>query len=882
MSDVIDPGAANGGSSSGTGGGGSSNGKPPAVARVVQLPIKREVTGVHLENLHQSGLTDETIRLAALYVESHPKRLADLMQIKHWRSTQGTALVFPFYLPGADEPHAYRIRPQTPRIERRKNGRERAVKYDQPKGSPQLIYYTPRARVGDWYADASRPLYWTEGEKKALALDQLGLPCIGLTGVWLWLDSEHRSERGDQLHPTIAKHVAIAGRAHVIVFDADARTNDGIMQAAARLCGVLYAAGATDVRFVVPPDAATKGIDDYYAAHGEAAVRALLATAQPLEPADPKQPLPRLRSLAALREAPLPETLRMPAGYMLERDGALWREADGSGPDGKATRVTHAPMFITRTLVDHYTGEERVEVTYQRSEAWQQQCVSRKGVADARAMVAELAPYGAPVTSSNASKLVDWLHCFEAANDQGIPRVKCVAQTGWHRIDTAHVITSHTTQQAELENEGTMIDVAIDMRGDRRKVFGALAPRGSLEAHVDALRRAFDADPKCAAMICGAFAAPLLLPLEAPNFAIHLLGESSRGKTSMLKCAASAFGDPSSPYWLASWNVSLAAAELRAAMLCDLPQCYDEIGCGDPEQVEAMVYGLVNGTGRNRATRDYGIRESLSWRTVVLSTGEHELAHGDSASGAQVRVLQLGVDGFGKLDAAAIDALVRACCANSGSAGAEWMQQLVNLMNDADARSQLRARYAEAVYAFRTSAPSGMQKRQAAYYAMLAITESLLAVAFNIGTLSGETMQRLYLRELRESQPVIGVGERALQLLEGWVESEHEAFPMLEAGADGDDVPRSARGARHGYRTSDGTIYIIPDNFKQFICERHGLSEPTVVRELVRLGAMQVAPGRHVKQVRIGKRRVRVYVVRLAPPSDKDTHLTTSPLAFEP
>ena len=52
----------------------------------------------------------------------------------------------------------------------------------------------------------------------------------------------------------------------------------------------------------------------------------------------------------------------------------------------------------------------------------------------------------------------------------------------------------------------------------------ALRPRGTYEAHIAALRSAFDEDPIAAVAILGALAAPLLSPLDAPNFAIHFPG----------------------------------------------------------------------------------------------------------------------------------------------------------------------------------------------------------------------------------------------------------------------------------------------------------------------------------------------------------------------
>ena len=81
-------------------------------------------------------------------------------------------------------------------------------------------------------------------------------------------------------------------------------------------------------------------------------------------------------------------------------------------------------------------------------------------------------------------------------------------------------------------------------------------------------------------------------------------------------------------------------------MLTDLPLCFDEVGAGDSRIIERSIYMLINGAGKSRGDRALRVRKTPTWRTVVLSTGEHELADERANTGAQVRVLQFRVSGF--------------------------------------------------------------------------------------------------------------------------------------------------------------------------------------------------------------------------------------------
>ncbi|NIR31707.1 MAG: DUF927 domain-containing protein [Gammaproteobacteria bacterium] len=835
---------------------------PPGAMRVREVPKERILLKDHREHLQQtSGLTDETIKLVGIYTEIEPRELAQLLNWKSWpRSVMGSGMVFPYRVPGAAEASFCRVRPSKPKTVER-SGKKIVRKYEQPRNVSAMPFFPPRSVSSGALQDVQQPLYFTEGEKKAALLDQLGYATVGFPGVFNYHDVDKfntKTKEGLELHPLLREHVAYAGRSCVIVYDADAAVNDQVQLAARRLAGLLLAAGARSVELALPPEPDKKqGIDDYYVAQGEAATRELLERGRTsIEALKPESPLPQVRSIRSLREAPVPEGLRVPPGYEIgERDPELWAEAEDE--DRAPRRISGSPILIKRLLVDLYTGEERVEVVFLRNGRWVTACVDRRAIADSRTMISDLIPLGAPVTSNNASKLVDWFEALERVNSSRLERIACVGRAGWHQIDERWTFVL----SEPVDGETTL---TLDTRGDRRKMFGALSRRGGYDAHLEALRRTWQSDLTAAVMIAGALSAPLLKWLEAPNFAIHLPGDSSRGKTSMLKIAASVYGDPGNDQWVGNWNTTSVAAELRAAVLTDLPLCFDEVGAGDMRQTERLVYMLINGGGKARGHKDLQLRETASWRTVLLSTGEHELADESANTGAQIRVLQFHVGGFGELGADGVDALREAACANHGHVGRRWVEELLALE---DWKPYLEA-YKDFARILRRKAQSPLQQRTALYFAVLCMAESMAAELFDLGERGGLAMQRAFRDAEGKRDDVRPVAERALEAVEDWVSSEPRAFPRLEPSAVGDDEPKGGQAqVLHGYQRDDAVLFI-PRQLQRF-CAESNLSYREVLRGWAERQWLGMAdPGRHTKTMRIAGRVQRLVV--LSRPSEED------------
>lgn len=836
--------------------------------RAASLPERTGVVSMAtgdalLANLRASCLSDETIDAARLFtLGSHAWRPYGFRCAR-----PQSGLFIPFFAPGAVEPHAYRLRPQHP-LPARKG---RFKKYDQTRDSGILVYTPPLPATLAHVQDAHAPLVWTEGEKKGLLLAQLGWCVVGLTGVECWHDTDAK-QRGDgvRLHPYIREHYTIAGRAHVIVFDADAYQKPAVMLAMQKLAGALIAAGATSVHACLPPEGGdAKGIDDYAAAHGIDACAALLRDKRdPIQDLAPDLgcvPLAHYRDMFTGSGA---ERLRMPRGYECERDGSIWFVEDAAKPDERVL-VLNTPMVISRQYVDIVTGHIRTQVAFRNARgAWRNVVVPREVLGD-RGLVAALRCTGAMVNAGNSAAVMRYLDAFEQDNNVSVEQSTCTARTGWHGnqfVLPQPLAANDNAAPIELDRSIGPLEQATEPVHQRA---GA-----DFDAHVRALAKPMAASAECALAVFAALAAPLLCILGQRNFALHLCGSSSLGKTSMLRVAASVYGNPHSAAWVASWNATLTALEQRAAMLCDLPQFYDEIGGGDLERLQEAVYMLANGEGRSRSSKDLQMRATLSWRTVVISTGERELATEQDAAGAQARVINLPVQGFGALTGAEIDAAVTACTAHYGAVGRAWLQVLVNL--DDAGRAHVRALYNAAHVELRAVADATGDRiggRVAGYYAAMMTAERWLheTTGGDLGSAAGDVTRKAF---CVDRTAVSTDRERVLDALTEWVAREPAAFPPHDiAVAALRELPRV-----YGYRGPNGVIGFVPGALTEYLAKQKLQLTRSLKSELASVKVMMVEDsqrkqGTYYTRMYIAKEQIRLYAFVLGP---RQTELSLS------
>jgi len=216
----------------------------------------------HAQDLEKSGLSDNTIEALGFYSADQWEIVSLLARSR----PVGLGLVIPY--PGSSPPY-FRVKPDDPPLQWGKR-----PKYLAPKGAGNRAYIPPRTR--DAISKPRKPLLITEGEKKAAKADQEGFPCIGISGVWCFL-------QGKRLIADLAD-IQWARRRVYLVYDSDIRHNPHIRYAAHVLAWELTGRGAL-VFVVALPDGQSDekvGLDDFLVANGRESLRVLLSNAKAL------------------------------------------------------------------------------------------------------------------------------------------------------------------------------------------------------------------------------------------------------------------------------------------------------------------------------------------------------------------------------------------------------------------------------------------------------------------------------------------------------------------------------------------------------------------------------------------------------------------------
>ena len=235
--------------------------------------------------------------------------------------------------------------------------------------------------------------------------------------------------------------------------------------------------------------------------------------------------------------------------------------------------------------------------------------------------------------------------------------------------------------------------------------------------------------------LSGAFAGPMLARCNAEGGGLHLVGDSSTGKTTAIEAACSVWGGAN---FRRSWRATANGMEGAAASFNDCLLALDEISECNPQEVGTIVYSLGNGVGKQRANRSGGARPITRWRCFVLSSGERSIGttmmeggHRIKA-GQEMRLLDIPAarrygawdDLHGASTAAAFsDAIKRAATSHYGLAGRAFLKRLTIDKRDFCARLEKL----KALPQFQLSDTEGQVKRAAARFALLALAGELAA-----------------------------------------------------------------------------------------------------------------------------------------------------------
>jgi putative DNA primase/helicase len=592
-----------------------------------------------------------------------------------------------------------------------------------------------------------------------------------------------------------------------------------------------------------------------------AAEKAAERTENPSRPGSgtpPKKTAPAGRQRAARGDGGDDEA---PGG--VRRDGfrvddvAVWFDPPSDdGGEARPVRVC-GPLHVAALARDaHDNGAALLlefDTPFRKGRRWLMPLAMLAG--DGTAYRAELLSQGfmMPADSKRRALLTAYLQSRQPAE-----LVRIVDRVGWH--GRAYVLPRET----------------LGDDGGERILFQSEAPtegtfeaRGTLAQWQERIGRLCVGNSRLAFAASCAFAGPLLAwAAGTDGGGFHYVGDSSCGKTTGLRLAASVWGGRD---YLQRWRATDNGIEAMAAQHSDGLLCLDELAQLDPKVAGESAYMLANGQGKSRAGRTGAARPRLTWRLLFLSAGEIGLAEHMSEAGKrtragqELRMIDLPADagrGCGVFEelhgheggGTLAQHLTRACETTFGTAGRAWLEHLTD-GTDGLARL-LRERMDATEAALVPELAAGQVQRVGRRFALVAVAGELATEAGITGWPAGtatEAARRCFNAWIEARPGGIGLTEDAqiLRQARQWFGLHGEARFTDWSRADDDHAPKTMNraGWRRAVKSTSGLDelvawewFVLPDVFRTEACK--GYSERAVLRLLRERGHL-MGEGKH-------------------------------------
>jgi hypothetical protein len=538
----------------------------------------------HKKLIEESGISEDAAGKRGYF---SALKKAELKRLGFGEAQLNTpALVSPVYgVTGAIV--NYQSRPDTPRVV---NGK--AVKYETPRGSKMALDVNPL--VHSWLGDPSRPLFVTEGIRKADSAVSRGLCCIGLLGVWNW---RGRNDADGVTALPDWDSVALKGRRIYVCFDSDVMVKKPVRMALKRLKGFLELRGA-DVRLIYLPvgdGGAKQGLDDFFASGKTVDDLLILATAD-------------LRGEADYDDE---------ADYEATDTGLIWRKAT---KDGSAhIQLANFNAFIMADIVEDDGVESMRKFELEVNLAGSDSTTCHVHVAAAR--FSQL--YW--VTEALGAKAVIYPGMGERAAcairllSQDVETRRVYAHTGW-RCFSGEWLYLHG---GGAIGAGDPQPVEVNLPEGLKSFILPTPPEGEASAEASrAILRFLNVAPFSitSALLGAAFAAVL----GAVDFSLLCVGPTGVGKTELSSLIQQLFGKE-----FDSPSTGIALEALAYALMNSVLVVDDFAPAGSSYDVsrlhrdaDRLLRAQGNMSGRARMRSDTTLRPQKYPRGLIISTGE--------------------------------------------------------------------------------------------------------------------------------------------------------------------------------------------------------------------------------------------------------------------
>jgi uncharacterized protein (DUF927 family) len=219
---------------------------------------------------------------------------------------------------------------------------------------------------------------------------------------------------------------------------------------------------------------------------------------------------------------------------------------------------------------------------------------------DGNALVELLLKSGLPLNIEAKKKLIQYLNRSNTSS-----RRRTVDKVGWYK--DAYILPHKTYGNAGGEN------IVLEMDG----LLPAYRVSRTLKEWQENVGQYLAGNSRLLGAIALALASPVLTPLGREGFGLHYYGHSSIGKSTTSHVGCCVYGSEFKP-----WRTTDNSAEGWGLLANDNILFLDEINQVSADAFYEMVYMLLNGQTKGRATRQGTPRAISTFNLNILSNGE--------------------------------------------------------------------------------------------------------------------------------------------------------------------------------------------------------------------------------------------------------------------
>lgn len=574
----------------------------------------------------------------------------------------------------------------------------------------------------------------------------------------------------------------------------------------------------------------------------------------------------------------LPAGLQAPPGWNVSPAGVQRIVVDPQTGDVRVYPVASSPILPTGHLKDVDDGSTWARVDWGVQGRRGHRVVPRSQIADAR-LLTGLADYDAPVHSGNSREIVEYLAASEAHNRDVLPVAKVSSRMGWQGRAHTDFLWGRTLLLAGVVPEsGIAIEdlppalwspdqVHLVVEGGAAEMAAGFRMEGTWEGWQGIVQEALPYPSVLLAVY--ASLVPPLMPLipGLPNFVIDWSGITSTGKTTTLRLGASVWGSPDEREGglVRTWESTRVWKEQICGFLYCFPMILDDTKrARRPGEVGQFLYDVASGQGRGRGSLK-GTRATLTWRTVLLSTGETPATSFTQDGGTRARTLCLWGAPFGVADetTAAVVARINAgVLEHFGHAGP---RMIAWLLEDPAALATVRQEYRDAL-AFWTGLSNGnpVAGRAAHYMAGLTVARNVLHGILRVPAPSQDPLMVAWAAVCESSKDADRATE-ALRDVISWATAHQGRFHQrLEAENSADEDPHAGWLGAWPSIDSWQQIAFLPNELEKYLTEAEYDAEAVLRSWEDRGWLLREGPAHRTKKVKVGHRKARCYVVSRA------------------